>query len=342
MLHRAAPACSPPAAARCSRQACGPVLHEHIKQAGAHDEREPHAITMSRLPGCVDRRVKTLRCAMLRALSIAATCSRRRLSKPRTYVLSDARRRYRRCASRSRAPRSSARAVSSELAKLVATGTPATKALALRGLGRIGGDAALAVIRGAPRRSRSDGVGRGVRGDRRRGLARRSPRRSPTRSQLPAAMTRRASASSCSRRSGARGAIAEQAAIIEAAVEPAGERRRRGRARARPNGPAQARVSRTRRAAGSSSAATRSQRSRASATPRRTRSSREHEPTPERGRGRRARRARRRRRSGDPRAPRSPASRSATSRPRSAAAIERCAARSRLARRGRGGARARR
>ena len=34
-----------------------------------------------------------------------------------------------------------------ELAKLVATGTPATKALALRGLGRIGGDAALAVLK---------------------------------------------------------------------------------------------------------------------------------------------------------------------------------------------------
>jgi cyclophilin family peptidyl-prolyl cis-trans isomerase/HEAT repeat protein len=34
-----------------------------------------------------------------------------------------------------------------ELGKLVATGTPATKALALRGLGRIGGDAALAMIR---------------------------------------------------------------------------------------------------------------------------------------------------------------------------------------------------
>ena len=34
-----------------------------------------------------------------------------------------------------------------ELGKLVATGTPATKALALRGLGRIGGDAALAVVR---------------------------------------------------------------------------------------------------------------------------------------------------------------------------------------------------
>jgi cyclophilin family peptidyl-prolyl cis-trans isomerase/HEAT repeat protein len=109
------------------------------------DEHQPHAITMSRVTGYVDHG-KTLRCAMLRALSIAATflaagCPSHGPASYPTAV--DA------TAMRIRIARAEVKRAGgvAELEKLVATGTPATQMLALRGLGRIGGDTALAVIK---------------------------------------------------------------------------------------------------------------------------------------------------------------------------------------------------